>query len=183
MSRFVFPDDEWLTLTARRSGRAADAFILPMSEPRDPIEFAATAASERAPMFSPNGDWVAYVSDESGRDEIYVRAFPGPGPATLISTDGGDEPMWSKDGRELFYRSGNRMMAVGVSQGSEIAPSVPLELFTGRFDRREPGGEFANYDISADGLRFLMVRRRSSATPSVIQVVLDWPSLLSGSTD
>ena len=177
------PDDEWLSFTARRSGRAADAFILPMSEPRDPIELAATPANERAPMFSPNGHWVAYVSDESGRDEIYARSFPGPGPSTLISTDGGGEPMWSKDGRELFYRSGNRMMAVEVSQGSEIAPSVPLELFAGLFDRRSLGGEFANYDVSSDGLRFLMVRRRSSASPNVIQVVLDWPSLLSGPTD
>ena len=175
------PDGEWLTVTARRSGRSADVLLLSATEPREPVAFVATAAEERGALFSPDGRWIAYVSDESGRDEVYVRSFPSSGPAVLMSTDGGREPMWSKGGGELFYRSGTSMMAVEVEQGQEIAPGLPRELFTGRFEPRSYAGEFANYDVSHDGTRFVMVRRRSEVRPNVIQVVLDWPSLLPGS--
>ena len=177
------PDGEWIAFTARRSGRKADVFVLPTAEPREPVSFVETPSSEWAPMFSPGGDWIAYVSDESGQDEIYVRPFPGPGPATLISTDGGVEPLWSKDGLELFYRSGDRMMVVEMMPGEAVAPAVPRELFSGPFERRTLGGEFANYDVSADGRRFLMVRRSRMVQPNVIEVVLDWPTVLLESGD
>ena len=77
--------------------------------------FLKTPANEAAPQFSPDGQWIAYVSDETGRWEVYVRPYPGPGARYPISTEGGTEPMWNPSGHELFYRTGNRMMAVDVS--------------------------------------------------------------------
>ncbi len=76
-------------------------------------------------MFSPNGRFLAYVSDESGRTEIYVQRYPEGGGKVPISTGGGQEPMWSRDGRELFYRSGDRMMAVPMSTDGEFRAGEP----------------------------------------------------------
>ena len=80
-------------------------------------------------MISPNGRWVAYISDESGQDEIYVQPFPEGGQRWLISTGGGIEPMWSRDGRELFYRNGNQMMAVPTDTEPGFNAGTPRLLF------------------------------------------------------
>jgi Tol biopolymer transport system component len=102
-----------------------------------------------APVFSPDGHWVAYVSNESGRSEVYVAPFPGPGGRFIISTEGGSEPRWSRDGRELFYRNGNKMMAVDVQSGSTFRAGTPRLLFE---------GDYVSYDVSPDGRRFLMIK-------------------------
>ena len=73
-----------------------------------------TEFDERHPMFSPDGEWITFTSDQSGKDEIYVKRYAGEGRMVLVSTGGGREPIWSPDGKELFYRSGNKMMADGV---------------------------------------------------------------------
>lgn len=117
------------------------------------------------------GRWVAYESDESGRDEVYVQPFPGPGSKELVSTDGGTEPTWSQDGRELFYRSGDRMMAVATTIESTFRALKAAVLFERpywRFTR------VRSYDVAADG-RFVMIKESEQAAAAThINVVQNW---------
>jgi len=128
-------------------------------------------------MFSPDGSWIAYVSDNSGRDEVYVLRFPDPGRRTKISTRGGTEPVWARNGRELFYREGDKLMVVDLVNGPDH-PSTPEMLFEDRYRKSEWGARAANYDVSLDGRRFVMVREKDPVLPTVIQVVLNWPEAL-----
>ena len=129
--------------------------------------------NETIGRFSPDGRWVAYVSDESGRQEIYLQPYPGPGGKVLISTDGGVEPVWNPNGRELFYRSGNAMMAVDIAAKPAFVAGRPTRVFAG--DYVLSGVSNPNYDVSPDGRRFLMVQpsAQESATPSQLNVVLN----------
>jgi hypothetical protein len=149
------------------------ALKLPELETRP---FADTPFFEGIPQFSPDGRWVAYPSDESesGRQEIYVRPYPGPGAKWPISTEGGTEPVWNPNGRELFYRSGNTLMAVDVATKPVFAAGRPKPLFTG--DYVPASTTYPNYDVSQDGRRFLMVQPSAGeqATPTQIIVVLNW---------
>ena len=172
------PDGQWLAFDARKGGASVGIYLLPVGGEREPVAFLTTPAREFSGMFSPNGQWIAYVSDESGRLEVYMRPFPGPGSQIQISTSGGAEPLWSRDGRELFYWEGNRMMSVSLSVGSVLDVSSPKTLFEGRFERALSGGRTANYDVSLDGSRFVMLRRRNPVTPTVIQVVFNWSEQL-----
>ena len=140
-------------------------------------QFLESATSDGAPQLSPDGRWVAYASDESGRGrEIFVRAFPGPGGPWRVSTDGGNEPQWNPNGRELFYRSARKMMAVDVDTAAGFTSGKPHLLFEGDFDQVQQGFVRANYDVSPDGQRFLMVQPATPAEPppSQITVVLNW---------
>jgi eukaryotic-like serine/threonine-protein kinase len=125
--------------------------------------------------FSPDGRWVAYRSAESGRNEIYVTPYPGPGGKVPVSTDGGDEPIWARNG-EIFYRSGNRMMAVPVETSPALRIGRPQLLFESAYVPTGPSGR-ANYDVAADGQRLLMISTDSTAGSSPrqqIRVVLNW---------
>lgn len=130
-----------------------------------------TPQAEDAPRISPDGRWVAYTSNQSGRNEVFVRAYPSGRELRAVSSDGGTLPIWSRDGRELLYRSGERMMVAAVTVGRddiEVAP--PRVLFT------SPGaaGLSVEFDVAADG-RFLMWRadRRDRLT-----LILNWPEAL-----
>ncbi|PYV20907.1 MAG: hypothetical protein DMG27_21925, partial [Acidobacteria bacterium] len=130
--------------------------------------------NESAPIFSPDGRWIAYQSDESGRGEIYVRPFPGPGGKTLISPEGGTQPVWARNGRELFYRNGDKMMAAAVETEPVFAAVKPKLLFEGHY---ETGiyTYLANYDVSLDGRRFLMIKASEHEVAATqINVVLNW---------
>jgi serine/threonine-protein kinase len=128
---------------------------------------------ETAPRFSPDGHWIAYVSPESGRNEIYVRPFPGPGGKWQISTDGGTEPVWNPKGRELFYRSGKKMMAAEYESQPTFSPGKPKELFEGPY--LPTPRSFPDYDVAPDGQRFLMVKPADAEQPaSQINVVVNW---------
>ena len=132
------------------------------------------------PTFSPDGKWLAYTSDESGRGEVYVRAFPGPGAKHQISTAGGHSPSWARSGRELFYlqpdlaegRNVNDFMAVEVSSSPAFSASRPRKLFGRAVSSYNPT---RGYDLSADG-RFLILTPYDPPTEKVteIQVVLNW---------
>jgi eukaryotic-like serine/threonine-protein kinase len=141
---------------------------------RKPQPFLQTPSNGSAPMFSPDGRWLAYQSNESGRNEVYVRPFPGPGGKSQISTEGGTEPVWARNGRELFYRNGDKIMVVAVETKPGLAAAKPKPLFEGQY---EPSlyAFSANYDVSADGQRFLMLKSSEQGTPATqINVVLNW---------
>jgi len=126
--------------------------------------------NQREAVWSPSGQWVAYSSDESGRWEIYVEPYPGPGPKVPISTEGGQQPMWSPDGKELFYRSGNKMMAAAVETDSQFRVTGNTKLFEGQYLST---ASLQNYDVAHDG-RFLMIQETKESAPLGINVVLNW---------
>ena len=133
--------------------------------------------ADGGPQLSPDGRWLAYASDESGGGrEVYVRAFPGTGGPWQVSVGGGNEPQWSPRGGELFYRNGNRMMAVPVDTTAGFSAGKPHELFRGDYLTSFGGYVRANYDVSSDGQRFLMLQRvdADDTPPSQITVVLNW---------
>ena len=138
----------------------------------------ATPANEAWPEFSPDGKWMAFASDVSGRFEVYVQPFPGPGPRQQVSIDGAASPLWSRDGKKLFFatRSANRQMqllAVDVGAGAPPAFSRPRLLFSGSYGTL--GGP-TGYDVAPDGKRFLMVEHLDPPpTPTTaLHVVLNW---------
>jgi serine/threonine-protein kinase len=128
---------------------------------------------------SPDGRWLAYVSDESGINEIYVRPQGTTNGKWKISADGGTEPVWSRDSRELFYRAGDKMMAATISTGPAFSASVPKVIFTGQYQFSGTG--VSGYDVSLDGRRFLMVQQTEAAQPAKqIDIVLNWIEQLRG---
>jgi serine/threonine-protein kinase len=134
--------------------------------------FVQTSFREGAPTFSPDGHWIAYVSDKSGRNEIYLRPFPGPGEDMPVSAEGGTEPAWARGTGELFYRQGDAVMAVEVKTAPALQVGKPRRLFVGHYSRA--GGVFAQYDVTADGQRFLMVRSGNQEAATRINVVINW---------
>jgi serine/threonine-protein kinase len=141
---------------------------------REPEILLGTPFDEHTGMLSPDDRWLAYVSNESGREEIYVRPFPGPGGRMQVSTEGGTEPMWSPDGRELFYRNGEKMMAVAISSEPELAPGKPTLLFEGRYETGLVWGTpSSNYDVAPDG-RFVMIRTAERPGLAQLNIVLNW---------
>jgi serine/threonine-protein kinase len=148
-----------------------------MEGERKPSSFLQTPFNESAPMFSPDGRWMAYGADESGRNEIYVRPYPGPGGKWQISADGGGAAVWNPSGRELFFRSGDRMMAVDVTTQPTFAAGKPRLLFEARqYVPNSLVGLRPNYDVSPDGQRFLMLKptQQQETALTQIHVVLNW---------
>jgi serine/threonine-protein kinase len=136
--------------------------------------FLATGANERSPTFSPDGRWIAYTSDESGRDEIYVRPYPGPGGKWPISRSGGREPVWSANGTELFYRQGTSIISVGVQTNGGIVAGEPRVMVTGVYGVEYTSSGSQTYDVAPDGQRFVTTQSVEHAAPRQIRVVLNW---------
>jgi serine/threonine protein kinase/Tol biopolymer transport system component len=167
------PDGQLLAFLEVNPTTGLDIWVLRLSD-RKAQPFLRTPFNESAPRFSPDGRWLAYISDESGRFEIYVQPYPGPGGKWQISTEGGTEPMWNPSGRELFYRSGNKMMAVDISTQPSFAAGKPRVLFEGPYSPTPL--TTPNYDVSPDGQRFLMLKptEQGEAARTQINVVLNW---------
>jgi eukaryotic-like serine/threonine-protein kinase len=124
-------------------------------------------------QFAPDGRWIAYVSTVSGREEIYVQPFPGPGPRQPISSGGGDEPLWSKDGKELYFTTLDQLLAVDVATTPTFSAGPPRVLFDGRY--RESVNGNTPYSVSADGQRFLRVQQvQPDRAVTHIDLVLGW---------
>jgi len=167
------PDGQFLAFEEQlASGTGRDIFVLSLKADRKPIPFLQAPFNEWQAAFSPDGRWLAYASEESGKTEVYVQAYPGPSGKWQISTEGGVEPVWARSGQELFYRNGNKMMAVEIRTQPAFNAGTPRLLFEGEY-ASVPWA--ANYDVSADGQRFLMLRPdEEQAAATQINVVLNW---------
>ncbi len=133
--------------------------------------FLQSPSNELSAAFSPDGRWVAYVSDESGRAEVYVRPFPGPGTRSQVSVEGGTAPVWSRNGRELFFAKGNTLFATAVTLGGTFSSGSIQRLFSGPYSFDEVTG---NYDVTPDGRHFLVPHSRVDSAPRHLELVLNW---------
>ena len=167
----VSPDGKALVFLVSHPETRDDIWLLPLDGEKTPQALVRTQFVEQSAALSPNGRWLAYESDESGRFDVYVQAFPGLGGKRQISTDGGRGPLWARSGRELFYRNGDQMMAVPITTQSGFSAGEPRLLFEGRF---EPPSRTPNYDVSLDGQRFLMIRTPPESAPRRLNVILNW---------
>lgn len=163
------PDGRTLVFVERKSNGERDIWVAEQGS--DPVPFLLTPSDEWSPALSPDGQWLAYVSDESGRAEVYVQPYPGPGGRWLISTDGGTDPIWSRDARELYYLQDDQLMVVTIRAGPTVSAGTPRRLFEGRYERSDIG---RNYDLSPDGTRFVMIRSEEREMPARVHVVLNW---------
>jgi len=136
--------------------------------------FLATGWNERSPVFSPDGRWLAYTSDESGRDEIYVRPYPGPGGKWPISRSGGREPVWSASGSELYYRQGANIISVAVQTNGGIVAGEPRVMVAGDYGAEYTSSGSQTYEVTTDGERFLVIQSVDRGGANGIRVVLNW---------
>jgi eukaryotic-like serine/threonine-protein kinase len=165
-------DGRYIAFSSQGKETKFDIWMLPTFGDKRPIPFLKTEFAEMFPVFSPDGRYVAYQSNESGRFEIYVQSFPGPGRKWQVSTAGGSEPSWRSDGKEIFYRAADqKLVGVEVTIGDTFQAGVPKPLFIARV---QAGRARNKYLASADGQRFLLVAPlgREAMTPTT--VVLNW---------
>jgi hypothetical protein len=148
----ISPDGRFMAYVTTRTGTQLQIYLRPLDSP----------------------EFIAYVSDESGRPEIYVQPFPRPGGKWQISTDGGIEPVWNPNGRELFYRARNRMMAVPVTTEPAFSAGRPSMLFEGDYLASPFPATGVTYDVTPDGQRFLMVKETPQASNIRVNVVANW---------
>jgi Tol biopolymer transport system component len=169
-------DGRYLLFRNNERQTAFDIWALPMQGDQQPFPVLRTQFAERDGQFSPDAKWIAYESNRSGRSEIYVYPFPGPGREQQVSTGGGAQVRWRSDGRELFYVAlGGQLMAVPVSRPTidTIDTGTPIPLFQTRLGNVLETALTQQYVASADGQRFL-VSTVSQASTSSINVILNW---------
>jgi len=150
-----------------------DLWTLSLDGKREPQPWLRTPFAEWSAAFSPDGRWLAYVSDESGSTEVYVRRFRGATEKLQISSEGGTEPVWARSGRELFYRAGDKVMVVSVETAPPLRAGKPRQLFEGPFEAGP--GENANFDVAPGDQRFLMVAREQKRPLTHLELLLGWP--------
>jgi len=171
----VTPDGRTLIFRSGGAGPVRSIHTLPLQGPRTPQPFLVNQFDNHSPSLSPDGHWIAYVSNESGRLEVYVRPFPGPGGRWQVSLDGGTEPVWAANGRELFYRNGTKMMVAAISLHPTFTVGARRELFEGSYVN-DP--VYRSYDVTRDGRGFVMVRSPKPMGDFI--VVLNWFDQLQG---
>ena len=171
----VSPDGKYLAYSAIVDPpRGTDIYTVALSGERKPQPFLNTLANETAPTFSPDGKWLAYESNGSGRNEVYITPFPGGGAQNQVSTNGGERPLWRRDGKEIYYREGLTVMAVEVrtkADSLELSTPAPLfEVAAGNLNGRY-------YDVAPDG-RFLANTSPLAAKAQSFSLVVNWPARL-----
>ena len=150
------PDGRSLVYRVDTQDNNRDIFLKSLGDSGKPVPLVATTNDEKEPRVSPDAHWLAYVSNETGREEVYVRAMAGSGGGRVpVSTEGGGEPLWSRDGKRLFYRTGAKLMAATIATAPTLAVTTRELLFEGPFatDNYHP-----NYDVAPDGKRFVMIQ-------------------------
>jgi len=167
------PGGEDLVFVVFHPETRGDIWVLP--EDGEAKAWISTESAEGFPRLSPDGRWLAYISNESGRYEVYVQAYPGAGEKITVSTDGGYEPVWSPDGRELFYRIGARMMVASIQTSPVFRSSRPRELFEGPYlSGLEIAAIATSYDMAPDGEHFLMIEGGEEEGGNQLHLVLNW---------
>jgi len=177
-------DGRFLLFSSVDPQTKSDLWVLPLTADAapagPPAPFLQTEFNERQGQFSPDTHWVAYVSDESGRPEIWVQRFPASsteGSKMRISVDGGDQPRWRRDGKELFYASlDGQLMATDITLGSAITPGTTKALFAAPINISDETLDSLRWDITAHGDRFLINTATTASEP--LTVVLNWTSAL-----
>ena len=165
----VAPSGGILVYRANQSGGNYGLAFRSLEDFTSPKAFFTTSNShELMPSVSPDGRWLAYVSDETGAAEVYIRPFPGPGARYLVSASGGSEPRWAPDGRQLFYRNGRKMLVARVSTVPALSVSGRDELFEGNY---ATNAAHQNYDVTRDGQGFYMLQRDADVE---VVIVLNW---------
>jgi Tol biopolymer transport system component len=166
------PDGRFIAYVTIDPKTNADIWKLPVSGDRKPTPLVQTQFDEGHARISPDGRWMAYASNESGRQDVYVTRFPEAGGKWPVSTNGGNFPVWRRDGRELFYRAADgKIMAVPVAPGSDFAPGTPIPLF---HPQAAVGGLGSGtfYDVAADGRFLINIFVERTSAPAT--VVLNW---------
>ncbi len=171
-------DGRYLAYIRQDKDTREDIYVADLMAGREPEPFLVTPFHDAGPAFSPAGDWIAYASDNSGRWQVYLRRFPSPanGQVIQVSNDGGMEPVWSRDGEELYFRSGDAMMAVEFKKGDPPDVAEPVRLFEGEY-RRE-WNLVPEYDVYNG--EFLMVNSPYSSEHLVVS--LNWFEHLTDAT-
>jgi eukaryotic-like serine/threonine-protein kinase len=176
------PDGRELVYTATTPEAGSHIMVESLEGDHESHPFADIKASAGSAKFSPDGHWLAYCSNETKKPQVYVQAFPGPGPKIQVSSDGGTDPAWKRMGGELYFRNGDEMMAVAVSTTPTFTAGHPRTLWEGRYSHGmstscgPPGATSSNYDVTADGQRFLMIKDDAPYTAVSKQVIvaLSW---------
>ena len=162
-------DGSGIAFWGSRPETGSDIGVLALDGNRVPQVFLQTRFHETNPMFSPDGKWIAYESDESGRNEIYLRSFPDSGIKRRVSTDGGTHAVWNPNGQELFYLNGDKLMTVDTDLLSEPVLGKPRELFS------RPTLSSDRYDVSRGGQRFVMIDEgEDEPPPKQLHLVQNW---------
>jgi serine/threonine protein kinase/Tol biopolymer transport system component len=168
----VTSDGKTLLLQRSSPTTSFDVMMAPLEDPSRPTAVVQGPAYEAGARLSPDENWLVYVSNESGPNEVYVRPFGREGRRQQVSSDGGSQPAWNPNGREIFYRIGDRMMAVTFTPAGSVPQlSAPKQLFA-RAYAYGAGITISNYDVSKDGQRFLMVK--DDSTVGRLRVILNW---------
>ncbi len=168
----VSPDGQAVLFTRNLDGDTLELWQVPLDGERTPQPVVQGEFSRGNAALSPDGQWLAYRSNQSGAVEVYLQPYPGPGSVTPVSIGGGDSAVWSRDGRELFYRIGNRMMVVEVDTEPTVRVSPPEELWEEPYFAQSALTGVRQYHVAPDG-RFLMIREGATASPELV-VVLNW---------
>ena len=160
------PDGKLLVYEQQHPQTRDDLWVVPMDGERKGRPLLTSAFSEGEGMVSPDGRWLAFHSDESGRPEVYVQAFPEAGERWQVSSGGGERPRWSRDGRELFYGIKARVMAVTArASGKDFVAGKPTVILE---------ADYLEFDVAPEGQRFIVLRRDPAAQPPELQVVVHW---------
>jgi Tol biopolymer transport system component len=176
--RDVSPDGSVLLYQEWSASTRGDLKVLSLSGERRPRDFIASPFDDDEGAFSPDGRRVAYVSDESGRKEVFVASFPDPSQRIRISSDGGSQPRWSRDGRELYFVSKTTtMMATPFDPSTGVPTAPPARLFDAPISYAFGSHVPLRYDVAPDG-RFLIIVRASKAPPPPLVLVLNWQAAL-----
>jgi Tol biopolymer transport system component/predicted Ser/Thr protein kinase len=172
----VSHDGKFLLYQQAETQTATDLWILPLLGERQPKPFLQSRFDETEGQFSPDGRWIAYVSNETGREEVYVQPFLGAGGKWQVSAAGGEQPRWRRDGKEIFYVSAGKLMAVDVKTEPQFKAGQPRVLFEDPITL--PNHNWAaggnHYAVSADGKRFLVLKQTNAVQDTPLTVVVNW---------
>jgi Tol biopolymer transport system component len=166
------PDGRFIAYTEQWARSKGDIWLVAPQAKARPVAWAATPFTEADPRFSPDGKWLAYGSDESGHEEVYVARFDKPSERVQISIGGGYSPSWRRDGKELYFINDNKLWAVSIQTSPSLDAGKPQVLFS------DNGASWDGFDAMPDGQRFLVTRVLSGPTTRPLNVIVNWQQLL-----